>query len=146
MHTAPHRIMVVDGSTVSRKILTRILRDEIDNAEVVPVATGAEAIARLESEKFDLITTALLLPDMDGMDFSRGVRKSNRHHYTPVIVVSGDADDRLLREGFEAGVTDYFDKSQGYKAFGNFIRSFICRNSGMVGACCSSRTARRSPQ
>ena len=47
--------------------------------------------------------------------------------------MSGDADERLLSEGFEAGVTDYFDKSQGYKAFGDFIKSFIQRNAGLVG-------------
>jgi two-component system cell cycle response regulator len=70
---------------------------------------------------------------MDGLALSRQIRDSKLHNYTPIIVVSGDADSRLLREGFEAGVTDYFDKSNGYKAFGNFIKSFIQRNSGLVG-------------
>jgi two-component system cell cycle response regulator len=48
-------------------------------------------------------------------------------------VVSGDADIRLLREGFAAGVTDYFDKSLGYRAFADFIKDFMQRNSGLVG-------------
>ncbi len=133
MATEKTRIMVVDGSSVSRAILTRILREEITHADVVPCESGAEALKKLGEENFDLVTTALLLPDMDGLDLSRQIRKSKRHHYTPLVVVSGDADDRLLREGFEAGVTDYFDKSQGYKAFGGFVRSFITRNSGLVG-------------
>lgn len=127
------RIMVVDGSAVSRAILTRMLRDEVSGADIVACASGVEALQRLAADKYDLVTTALLLQDMDGLDLSRQVRKSNRHHYTPIIVVSGDADARLLREGFEAGVTDYFDKSQGYRAFGNFIKAFIQRNSGLVG-------------
>ncbi len=129
----PTRIMVIEGSSVSRAILARTLRDEINNCEVTPVKAGRDALALLENEKFDLITTALLLPDMDGLKLSSKIRKSVTHHYTPVIVVSGDADDRLLREGFEAGVTDYFDKSEGYRAFGTFISSFIQRNSGLVG-------------
>ncbi|VAX01567.1 Two-component transcriptional response regulator, LuxR family [hydrothermal vent metagenome] len=129
----PTRIMVIEGSSVSRAILTRTLRDELNNCEVSPVSSGRDALALLENEKFDLITTALLLPDMDGLKLSSKIRKSSTHHYTPVIVVSGDADDRLLREGFEAGVTDYFDKSEGYRAFGTFISSFIQRNSGLVG-------------
>ena len=127
------RIMVVDGSSVSRAILARILRDELDNSEVVACESGAEALRQLQAERFDLITTSLLLPDMDGLALSRNIRDTQSHNYTPVIVVSGDADKRLLREGFEAGVTDYFDKSNGYKAFGNFIKSFIQRNSGLVG-------------
>jgi two-component system cell cycle response regulator len=70
---------------------------------------------------------------MDGLDFSRQVRTDPVHHYTPVIVVSGDADERLLREGFAAGVTDYFDKSLGYHAFASFIRDFTRRHTGLVG-------------
>ncbi len=127
------RILVVDGSSVSRAILARILREEMDHVEVVTCESGNEALALLKQAHFDLITTALLLSDMDGLALSRAVRDTKHHHYTPVIVVSGDADERLLREGFEAGVTDYFDKSSGYKAFGDFIKSFIQRNTGLVG-------------
>lgn len=133
MQDSKTRIIVVDGSSVSRAILTRILQDEVSNSEVFPCATGEEALLLLEHGKYDLISTALMLPDMDGLELSRKIRASKSHSYLPIIVVSGDADSRLLREGFEAGVTDYFDKSQGYKAFGGFIRSFIQRHSGLVG-------------
>jgi len=127
------RIIVVDSSSVTRAILTRILQEEVTNAEVFPCATGEEVLTLLSHSKYDLVSTALMLPDMDGLELSRQIRQSKHHSYIPVIVVSGDADSRLLREGFEAGVTDYFDKSQGYKAFGGFIRSFIQRHSGLVG-------------
>ncbi len=127
------RIIVVDGSSVTRAILTRILQDEVTNAEIVSCASGTEAMELLESSKYDLVSTALMLPDMDGLELSRKIRQSKAYSYIPVIVVSGDADSRLLREGFEAGVTDYFDKSKGYKAFGGFIRSFIQRHSGLIG-------------
>lgn len=127
------RIIVVDGSSVTRAILTRILQDEIANAEVYPCASSEEALTLLSHSKYDLVSTALILPDMDGLELSRQIRNSKAHSYIPVIVVSGDADSRLLKEGFEAGVTDYFDKSQGYKAFGGFIRSFVQRHSGLIG-------------
>lgn len=126
-------IMVVDGSSVSRTLLIRMLKEELTKTNIVGVGSATEAIAAMDETTFDLVTTALLLPDMDGLNLSRQIRNSNKHSYTPVIVVSGDADSRLLREGFDAGVTDYFDKSDGYKAFGTFIRSFMQRNSGLVG-------------
>ncbi len=127
------RIIVVDGSSVTRAILTRILQEEVSNAEIFPCASGEEALTLLSHSKYDLVSTALMLPDMDGLELSRQIRASKHHSYIPVIVVSGDADSRLLREGFEAGVTDYFDKSKGYKAFGGFIRSFVQRHSGLIG-------------
>lgn len=128
-----NRILVVDGSEVARTIIVRILNEEMPDTEIITCGTVQEACAWLERSHFDLITMALMLPDKDGLELSRYVRASNHHHYTPTIVVSGDADSRLLREGFAAGVTDYFDKSLGYRAFAEFIKDFMQRNSGLVG-------------
>ena len=127
------RILVVDGSEVARTIIVRIINEEMQDTELVTCGTVQEACAWLERSQFDLITTSLMLPDQDGLELSRYVRASSNHHYTPTIVVSGDADARLLREGFAAGVTDYFDKSLGYRAFAEFIKDFMQRNSGLVG-------------
>jgi two-component system cell cycle response regulator len=126
-------IMVVDGSEVSRTIIARIINAEMTNTRITTCGSGEEALAHLNTEQFDLITTALMLPDMDGLDLTRKIRQTNTHHYTPVIVVSGDADSRLLREGFDAGVTDYFDKALGYQSFVEFIKAFTRRTSGLVG-------------
>ena len=133
MNEKTTRILVVDGSTVSRQILSRILQDEMEQVEVDNCKTAEEAIKKLQQNNYALITTALMLPDIDGLTLCRNIRNSRTHKYTPVIVVSGDADERLLQEGFKAGVTDYFDKSKGYKAFGAFIKSFILRNSSLIG-------------
>ncbi len=127
------RIMVVDSSVASREVITRILRDVIEGAEIIGCTSGSEALAQLEKDRYDLVTTALMLSDMDGLDLCRHLRESTEHHFTPLIVISGDANQRLLREGFAAGVTDYFDKSHGYPAFGKFIKAFSQRNRGMVG-------------
>ena len=126
-------ILVVDGSEVARTIIVRTLSAELPDTVIVTSGTTEEARGALERECFDLITTSLVLPDGDGLDLVRHVRASHHHHYTPTIVVSGDADTRLLREGFAAGVTDYFDKLLGYQAFAEFLRDFMQRNSGLVG-------------
>lgn len=127
------RILVVDGSEVARTLIARVVDEEMPHTRITHCGTGREALDHMQGERFDLITTALMLPDMDGLDLSRRVRTDRVHRYTPVIVVSGDADERLLREGFAAGVTDYFDKSLGYRAFAGFLKDFTRRNSGLVG-------------
>ena len=127
------RILVIDGSEVARTIISRILDEEMPQTELTLCGSAREAQTCLEEQQYDLITTALMLPDMDGLDFCRQVRAHPGHHHTPVIVVSGDANERLLQEGFAAGVTDYFDKSLGYQAFVEFIKEFTQRNHGLVG-------------
>jgi two-component system cell cycle response regulator len=130
---AESRILVVDSSAVSREIVARILRIEIEGSVVTTCGSGAEAMAAIASHHYNLMTTSLLLSDMDGLELCRQLRVSKTHHSIPVIAISGDADERLLKEGFSAGITDYFDKSQGYPEFAKFIKTFCQRNHGMVG-------------
>lgn len=126
-------IMVVDGSALSREVIMRRVAETLPQTRVVGCGSAAEALGCMEVERFSLITSALLLPDMDGLDFCRRVRASKRHHYCPVIVISSDAEQRLRREGYAAGITDYFDKSLGFKAFGQFIKNFLERHAPLYG-------------
>jgi two-component system cell cycle response regulator len=128
-----NRIMIVDRSEVARSIISHILQKEMQNAYIVTCGSAEEALEYLHREKFDLITTSLLLPGLDGLDLCHEIRKSDKQHLTPVIIVSSDADRRLLREGFSAGVTDYFNKSLGYKRLVEFIKDVSQRHSGLVG-------------
>ncbi len=127
------RIMIVDRSEVARSIISHILQKEMPNGYIVTCGSAEEALEYLYREKFDLITTSLLLPGLDGLDLCHEIRKSDKQHLTPVIVVSSDADTRLLREGFSAGVTDYFNKSLGYKRLVEFIKDVAQRHAGLVG-------------
>ncbi len=123
-------IMVVG---VSRALLSGILRVEMSDANIVPCADGQQALRYLEADKYDLITTSYLLPDMDGLELCKRIRQGVTHRFTPVILVSGDVDNNLLREGYAAGITDYFDKSRGYAEFVEFIKAATKRNAGLVG-------------
>jgi CheY-like chemotaxis protein len=73
----------------------------------------------------DLITTALRLPDMDGMELARFVREHAPQAFIPIIVVSGDVNERLLERSFTDDVTDYFDKSMGFASLAEFIRGYV---------------------
>ena len=123
--TAEPRVLVVDGSRVVRQLITRVLRAELAGVEVVDCGTGAQARNLLGEGLFDFITIALRLPDMDGLELARFVRESATQAYVPVVVVSGDVDDRLHRRALGEDVTDYFDKALGFQALAEFIRGYV---------------------
>jgi len=129
----PPRIIVVDGSKVVRRLITGLLQKELQSPEVVACDSGADALAAVKERDVDLVTTALRLPDMDGLEFSRRLRDAGRQRYFPVVVVSGDVTARLHREGNLAGVTDYFDKSHGFEALGAFIRGYVNPDAEITG-------------
>ena len=68
------RVMVVDGSKVVRRLIEQLLKAELPGVTVLSCENGAEAKHQLESGVVDLVTTALRLPDMDGLDLARHVR------------------------------------------------------------------------
>ncbi len=117
--------MVVDGSKVVRRLLEQLLRADLADVEVVSCETGAEAMHALEAGAVDFVSTALRLPDMDGMELARHIREQVTQTYVPIVVVSGDVDERLLNRELAEHVTDYFDKGLGLSALATFIRGYI---------------------
>jgi DNA-binding response OmpR family regulator len=92
---------------------------------VLSCETGAEAKKQLEAGVVDLVTTALRLPDMDGLDLARHVREHSPQAYIPIVIVSGDVNERLINRELTDIVTDYFDKSLGFNALSAFIRGYV---------------------
>ncbi len=119
------RVLVVDGSRVVRRLIERVLKAELPHAVVVGCDTGEEALAHLRAGVIDLVTTALRLPDMDGMRLAHAIRESHSQAYIPIVVVSGDVQERLLSRQLDGAVTDYFDKAQGFDALAAFIRGYV---------------------
>ncbi len=125
MVAAAPRVMVVDGSRVVRRMISDVLTRELAEVRVVPCGGIAEATEALAEGPVDLVTTALSLPDGDGIALARTVRQTAGQRYVPVIVVSGDAQSHLESRQFTEDVTDYFDKALGHAALATFIRGYI---------------------
>ena len=83
------RVMVVDGSRLVRKLIGDTLLRELPNARVIDCGGLEEARGVLAEGEVDLVTTALVLPDGDGLALARVVRQAAGQAYVPVIVVSG---------------------------------------------------------
>ena len=119
------RVMVVDGSKLVRKLIGDTLLRELPNAQVLGCGGLAEARAVLAEGAVDLVTTALVLPDGDGLALARVVREAAGQAYVPIIVVSGNAQEALETRAFTEDVTDYFDKALGHQALAAFIRGYV---------------------
>ncbi len=119
------RVMVVDGSKVVRKLIEQLLVKDVPGVTVIACETGAEAKAALQEGVVDLVTMALRLPDLDGLELAHYIREHAPQAYIPIIVVSGDVQERLINRSFGDDVTDYFDKSLGFNALSAFIRGYV---------------------
>lgn len=119
------RVMVVDGSKLVRKLIGDVLQRQLPEARVIACEGLEAARTALAAEPVDLVTTALVLPDGDGLAVARLVREAAGQSYVPVIVVSGDVQSRLEARSLNDDVTDYFDKALGHQALAEFIRGYV---------------------
>ena len=85
------RVMVVDGSKLVRKLIGDVLAKELPGVQVVACAGLAEARAALEAGPVDLVTTALALPDGDGMELARAVRAKVEENNSIIIAAASTA-------------------------------------------------------
>jgi CheY-like chemotaxis protein len=85
----------------------------------------------------------LRLPDLDGLELAKFIASTRRRAYIPIIVVSGDVQERLESRSISDDVTDYFDKSLGFGALAAFIKGYVAPETEAGGeGCCTSRTGR----
>jgi PAS domain S-box-containing protein len=84
-HTAALSILVVDDEEFVRETLAEMLAD-LDHT-VVTVDCGRKAVEKVASQDFDLVFTDLAMPEMDGWETARAIRK--RRPDLPVVLVTG---------------------------------------------------------
>lgn len=82
------RILVVDDEKMVRGILGKLLT--LKGHQVVQAASGAEGLAILENETFDLVFTDHGMPEMNGRQFARAVRQ--RYPDLPIVLLTGDTE------------------------------------------------------
>ena len=99
------RILVVDDDAILQRTLRINLRAR--DHEVLLAGSGKQALSTFLSEQPDLVVLDLGLPDLDGVEVLRRIRKVST---TPVIVLSArqQADDKV--EALDEGADDYVSK------------------------------------
>jgi CheY-like chemotaxis protein len=121
------RILIIDSSDSARTILFKELLNKLSDIDIIACGTAKEAITACKRFEFEVITTGLALPDMDGHQLIAEIRKNFKNKDTPVFVVSGDTRTHIVNpEDDDANaITAYFDKAEGHKALVNFICDFL---------------------
>src|SRR5262249_47591620 len=99
------RILIADDDAAIRDVVRFAL--ERAGFDTVEAATGRLALARFAETSPDLIVLDILMPDLDGLDVCRAIRRGST---TPILFLSSRDEeiDRVL--GLELGADDYLVK------------------------------------
>ncbi|SFG72858.1 response regulator transcription factor [Methylobacterium gossipiicola] len=102
-----HRLLICDDDVSLRETLAEQL-DLYDEFRVVGIGDGSGAIACVNEDRIDLAVMDVGLPDMDGREAVRAMRRNG--YRGPVIMLTGQDSEDDTVEGLEAGANDYVTK------------------------------------
>lgn len=116
-------ILVADDDKNTRLLLKAVL--ETENYSVVTAENGEEALAALDSHHIDLVVLDVMMPKMDGYEFTRLLRQSNNN--LPILMVSARQLPENKKKGFLVGTDDYMVKPIDDEEFLLRIRALLRR-------------------
>jgi len=115
--------MVVDDDFSARLQL----RFTLENAgyDVVEAASGEEALACFGDHPPELILLDIIMPDIDGFETCRRLRRHPGGEHTPIVMVTSLEDSETINSAFDAGATDFITKPINMLILGHRVRYWL---------------------
>lgn len=107
MNNHKPNILIIDDREFDRVLYKEYLGDEQYN--FTELDDGEGAITALNSKEFDLILLDWQMPRVGGLETLRNVKNST-HRDTPIIIITGLEDDKVLEQAFDYGGVDFINK------------------------------------
>jgi two-component system chemotaxis response regulator CheY len=107
----PIRALIIDDSSVMRKIVERSLRQAgIDLAPVLEAGNGAEALVVLQEHQVDLILCDVNMPVMDVLEFIKQLPGVANAKNVPVVMITTEGSESHVVQALSSGARGYIRK------------------------------------
>ncbi len=105
------RALIVDDSSVMRKIVERSLRQAgLELKQVFEAGNGAEALAVLQDNCVDLILCDINMPVMDGLEFVKQLSGVANAKGVPVVMITTEGSESHVVQALSSGARGYIRK------------------------------------
>ena len=104
-------VLIVDDSSVMRKIVERSLRQAgLELEEVREANNGVEALAQLRQKRVDLILSDINMPTMDGLELVRQLQTVENAKGIPVVMITTEGGESHVVQAISCGARGYIRK------------------------------------
>jgi len=105
------RTLIVDDSSVMRKIVERSLRQSgLELLVVHEAGSGTEGLELLKTKQVDLILSDINMPAMDGLEFLRQIRAQKLAPGVSVVTLTTESSEEHVKQAIQAGAQGYTRK------------------------------------
>lgn len=108
----PQSILIVEDNSDHLELTKLALKKALENILIKEASCGAECMQIISNSDFDLVILDYSLPDQNGIEVLESIR--NLKPELPILMVTGQGNERLAVQAMKKGANDYFIKSPGY--------------------------------
>uniref|UniRef100_A0A7S3UDP6 Uncharacterized protein n=1 Tax=Picocystis salinarum TaxID=88271 RepID=A0A7S3UDP6_9CHLO len=128
----PMKILLVEDDSTTLAVVQALLAQ--CGYEVSTARDGKEALSKLEQdrERFDLVLTDILMPEISGTDVLIRIAKEEKWKQIPVVMMSSTDTQETVMKCFQLGAADYLVKPVRANELKNLWRHVWCRSDSKV--------------
>jgi two-component system chemotaxis response regulator CheY len=117
------KILVVDDAAVVRHVVSITLKKA--GYEIIEAVNGKDALSKLARNTVNMVITDLNMPEMDGIELIREIRKTDGHKFMPVVMLTTVSQEDRKKEGKLAGASGWIFKPFQSKELIDTVKKFV---------------------
>lgn len=126
MNSMPH-ILVIEDEAAIRRVLVKILSEEIKDAKVLEAADGEEGLKIISEQALDLVLCDIKMPKKDGVEVLEAANELKLD--IPFIMISGHGDIDTAVQTMRMGAYDYISKPPDLNRLLTGVRNALDKNN-----------------
>ena len=108
MRSVPSSILIVEDNEVNQQIVVEVLNALHLHTDTA--LNGKDAVRKVQERQYDLVLMDIQMPEMDGYDATREIRKSQDSAALPIVAMTAYALDQDKVRAFDAGMNNHLAK------------------------------------
>jgi CheY-like chemotaxis protein len=118
------KVLIVDDDPQIRRLIRLILESRF-TFTVIEAEDGVKALARIKSDMPFLVILDVMMPEMDGIQVLKEIRKNEELKTLPVIICSAVSERSKVLELYNEGIADYIIKPINPIVFSNKVTQYL---------------------
>ncbi len=112
-------LLVIDDSQLARRLVRKVFEGFLPSIDVVEASSGAAGVELAREKEFDVISTDLNMPGIDGIETALQIRKFRSN--VPIAVVTANVQQAVRQRAEEAGIV-FIAKPPSAASVEDFLR------------------------
>ncbi len=117
------KVLIADDHAIVRKGLKEILREASETTQVGEASNGAEALAQVEAEPWDVVVLDITMPGQNGLEVLKKLKET--HPKLPVLMLSMHSGYHYVMGSLKSGASGYLNKETAPEELVTAIRKAI---------------------